>query len=528
MNALFQQYQPFFDYTVQCLNQAIMIPKVEETAEKELLAVSFNQDCSALAVGHDDGYALYLLRSIESLEKVHESSTPKRTCVIERLFSSSLITFVSMEHTRKLSVYHYQKDNEICNHNYSSAILSVRLNRKRVVVCLEESIHVHNIRDMRLLHVIRDTPSNPLGLVDLSPNEESCYLAYPGSATTGHVQIFDAETLTATCGFAAHDGPLAAIKFSPDSTKIATASEKGTVIRVFEVPTGTRLFEFTRGMKRCVIIHSLAFNADSTLLASSSNTETIHVFSLIRPETNQDTQRSEETQDNLTAWVSYFSQQATAYLPSHMNELMLREKSICTARLPMAGTKTVVGLPKINGTTYLVVATADGYLFYYTIESDDKECSLIRQFRIGPAAGDEPSGSIVPISSTTIGKKVESGEKKEASHSPNERESTSPPSRKPKSLNKSSTPSSASSSPPDQRDSSSPDVRSKTEKVRPTALKGHDSDLSDSSSFSAHHRQTYSDESGSEAGPDHSGIESPHDLNDMDEFPPLKANFASD
>jgi hypothetical protein len=28
-----------------------------------------------------------------------------------------------------------------------------------------------------------------------------------------------------------------------------------------------------------------------------------------------------------------------------MNELMLREKSFCTARLPMAGTKTVVGIP---------------------------------------------------------------------------------------------------------------------------------------------------------------------------------------
>ncbi|CAD5205778.1 unnamed protein product [Bursaphelenchus okinawaensis] len=526
MSSYFQSYQYYVDYTFDLLHQSIMIPKVEEARGRELLAVSFNQDCSALAVGHDDGYGLYLLRSVENLEKVHESSTPKRTCVIERLFSSSLVTFVSMEHTRKLSVYHYQKDNEICNHNYGSAILSVRLNRKRVIVCLEESIHVHNIRDMQLLHVIKDTPANPLGLIDLSPNEESCYLAYPGSATTGHVQVFDADSITATCGFAAHDGPLAAIKFSPDSTKIATASEKGTVIRVFEVPTGNRLFEFTRGMKRCVTIHSLAFSADSTLLASSSNTETIHVFSLVRPEPAQDSQRPEEAQDNITAWVSYFSQQATAYLPSHMNELMLREKSICTARLPVAGNKTVVGLPKINGTTYLVVATSDGYLFYYTIESDDKECSLIRQFRIGPTIGEEETGSIVPIGSRRDG----DGDKTEQSYSPIDRDSASPaPSaRKPKPPVKASTPSSASSSPPDQRDSSSPDVRSKSEKLRPVPLKSPDSDLSDSSSISAHQRQNYSDESGSEGGPDNSGIESPHDLNDMDEFPPLKANFSSD
>lgn len=33
----------------------------------------------------------------------------------------------------------------------------------------------------------------------------------------------------------AHDSPLAALAFSPNGTKVATASEKGTVIRVFNV-----------------------------------------------------------------------------------------------------------------------------------------------------------------------------------------------------------------------------------------------------------------------------------------------------
>lgn len=49
----------------------------------------------------------------------------------------------------------------------------------------------------------------------------------------------------------AHDSPLAAVRFSADGTRVATASEKGTVIRVFAVPSGERLFEFRRGVKRC-------------------------------------------------------------------------------------------------------------------------------------------------------------------------------------------------------------------------------------------------------------------------------------
>ena len=62
-------------------------------------------------------------------------------------------------------------------------------------MCLEESLYIHNIRDMKVLHTIRDTPSNPIGLCALSTNNDNCYLAYPGSNQIGEVQVFDCVTL---------------------------------------------------------------------------------------------------------------------------------------------------------------------------------------------------------------------------------------------------------------------------------------------------------------------------------------------
>lgn len=62
--------------------------------------------------------------------------------------------------------------------------------------------------------------------------------------------------------------------------QVATASEKGTVIRVFNVSDGARLHELRRGMKRCATIFSLAFSPDALFLIASSNTETVHVFKL--------------------------------------------------------------------------------------------------------------------------------------------------------------------------------------------------------------------------------------------------------
>lgn len=86
-----------------------------------------------------------------------------------------------------------------------------------------------------MVHTIRDTPANTTGLCALAADSDNCYLAYPGSATVGEVQIFDSVNLHAKTMIPAHDSPLAALAFSLNGSEIATASEKGTVIRVFSV-----------------------------------------------------------------------------------------------------------------------------------------------------------------------------------------------------------------------------------------------------------------------------------------------------
>lgn len=115
--------------------------------------------------------------------------------IVERLFSSSLVVVVSLSMPRRMNVYHFKKGTEICNYSYSNNILSVRLNRqvrtgdlsrsegvspvglsclclftlltlslsKRLVVCLEESVYIHNIKDMKLLKTLLNTPTNLSG-----------------------------------------------------------------------------------------------------------------------------------------------------------------------------------------------------------------------------------------------------------------------------------------------------------------------------------------------------------------------------
>ena len=73
---------------------------------------------------------------------------------------------------------------------------------QRLVVCLEESLYIHNIRDMKVLHTIRETPPNKSGLCALSTDSENCYLAYPGHSSVGELQVN--STYLWVLGFSQH------------------------------------------------------------------------------------------------------------------------------------------------------------------------------------------------------------------------------------------------------------------------------------------------------------------------------------
>lgn len=144
---------------------------------------------------------------------------------------------------------------------------------------------------MKLLHTI-DTSPNPNALCVLSPSSENCFLAYPPNTTgaSGDLLVFDAINLQAVNIIPAHKSPLSCVNFNYDGTMLATASDKGTVIRVFSVPTGNKLFQLRRGTYNARIF-SLSFDLSSTLLAVSSDTDTVHVFRLLREADKSDAGR---------------------------------------------------------------------------------------------------------------------------------------------------------------------------------------------------------------------------------------------
>ncbi|ORY51241.1 hypothetical protein BCR33DRAFT_780263 [Rhizoclosmatium globosum] len=191
---------------------------------------------------HPLEYTPISLTTQHPLGTQHRSSSSFAS--VEMLFATSLVALVGsgtspQDSPRRLQILNTKRDSVICELSFTSAILSVKLNRKRLVVVLEDHIYLYDIANMKLVHTI-DTAPNPNALCALSPSSENCFLAYPPSTTgasAGDLLVFDALNLQAVNIIQAHKSALTCIQFSYDGTLVATASDKGTVIRVFSIPT---------------------------------------------------------------------------------------------------------------------------------------------------------------------------------------------------------------------------------------------------------------------------------------------------
>ncbi|KAF9414823.1 autophagy protein [Podila epigama] len=350
--------------------------------------------------------------------------------IVEMLFCTSLVAIVGAGDQpafspRRLQIINTKRQSTICELTFPTSIISVKLNRKRLIVVLEDQIYVYDISNMKLLHTIETSP-NPNAICALSPSSENCYLAYPSPTPSptspfssngrdaphgpsGDVLIFNALTLQVVNIVQAHKTSVSNIAINAEGTMLATASDKGTVIRIFSIPNAQRLFQFRRG-SHSAKIYSLSFNLASTLLCVSSDTDTVHIFKL-GGNSGANGQRSnggsfDALLDSKGSGMGsvirrqsmHFGKNIAgsvgSYLPGMITEIFEPSRDFAYLKLPSAGVQSIIALS--NTTPQVMVATSDGYLYQYNIDLENGgQCVLLKQYSLlessedlGPTAPD--------------------------------------------------------------------------------------------------------------------------------------------
>ncbi|KAM7499473.1 hypothetical protein LguiA_023887 [Lonicera macranthoides] len=256
-----------------------MEPESNNSDETELLSVSWNQDYGCFAAGTSSGFRIYNCDPFK--ETFRRDLKSGGFGIVEMLFRCNILALVggkanSQYPPNKVIIWDDHQSRCIGEFSFRSEVRAVKLRRDRVVVVLEHKIYVYNFMDLKLLHQI-ETLGNPRGLCCLSHQVNTSVLACPG-IRRGQVRI-EHFGLNVTKFIHAHDSPIACLTLTMDGLLLATASTRGTLIRIFNTMDGSRLQEVRRGVDKADI-YSIALSPNVQWLAVSSDKGTVHIFSL--------------------------------------------------------------------------------------------------------------------------------------------------------------------------------------------------------------------------------------------------------
>ncbi|PHJ16573.1 wd g-beta repeat-containing protein [Cystoisospora suis] len=256
-----------------------------------LRSYSFNQDNSCFVCATTAGFRVFTCAPLFEFARRELPSWGEGAYeVAGMLFRTNVFALVSQGDSKKVKLWDDQKNRFIGELRSRQAVKNVCLGREILAMVTEYTIYTYQSEQMRPFSIIH-TGANPRGLciVAAGRGREQWILACPAVAA-GAVRIQTSEGERSSHVFQAHQSPLAALSFSSEGTWIATASETGTVIRIFSTSDGQLLHELRRGT-HSYAISCIALRADGLFLAVASSSPTVHVFKLDHREAPAQPQR---------------------------------------------------------------------------------------------------------------------------------------------------------------------------------------------------------------------------------------------
>jgi len=257
--------------------------------------LTFNQDHGLFACSTDGGVKIFNVQPLAKKTFLREASLGT-VSICEMLGRSNCLAFVPGGVKPKFAdnsilIWDDIRKDFVFELTFPSTVLAVKLQKERLIAVLLNRVHVFSFPNNPQKLFCYETKDNPLGLVAVAANSlaDRNVVVFPGSRR-GHIHVVDLNTISkgsssSPLSIQAHQSDLAYLAVNYQGTMVATASSRGTLIRVFDTKTGNQLIELRRGTDEAKT-SCINFSHDNAYLCVCSDKGTVHVFALKHPHFN--------------------------------------------------------------------------------------------------------------------------------------------------------------------------------------------------------------------------------------------------
>lgn len=242
-----------------------------------ILNVSFNASVSHLTCATETGYIIYSLNPLEK-KIVSEITNGIGLIKIHNKTNISILVGGGTNPYRSkdtIILWDENKKKILIEINMKEHIKNGFISKDKMMVVLSTKICV--FKWTGTLIDSKTTYNNDKGVCAYVNINDNLLIASLG-VNKGEICIWKVNTDNYKI-LQSHKGNIEVIALNNEGTLVATASETGTIIRVYNTNTLKLEYELRRGSYSAKI-HDICFNDDSTLLACHSGNGTIHIFEL--------------------------------------------------------------------------------------------------------------------------------------------------------------------------------------------------------------------------------------------------------
>ena len=205
--------------------------------------------------------------------------------MVTMLFKTNLFGIVGSDKNpdykqNQVIMWDDSKKKILAKYSFKEKVLNLKLRRDKIIVVCKNKIHFFNIKNFDFIGNV-ETGTNPLGLIGINYTNENPIIVYPsndedkskGQLTLKHLDGINNLYINA------HNHNISYITLSYNGLILATASEEGKKIRIFETEKGENLQELNRGKDKAEIKY-IALDFKNQFIAASSERGTVHIWSL--------------------------------------------------------------------------------------------------------------------------------------------------------------------------------------------------------------------------------------------------------